>query len=233
MRRSKLYRSQAEFIDKGKHYSLTEAIELLKKMGHVKFDETIDLAFKLGIDPRQSDQNVRGALPLPKGTGKDIKICVVASDKAADEAKAAGADFVGMEEMIEKIKGGWTGFDILIATPSAMPSVRPLGRVLGPRGLMPNPKTGTVTDNVGAAVTEAKAGRVEYRADKGGCIHVPAGKVSFTNADIEENCNAIVDALIAAKPASSKGTYLQSATISSTMGPGIKLDTKTLVKKDA
>ena len=232
MRRSKLYRAQSESVDSVKYYSLTESIELLKKMGHVKFDETIDLAFRLGIDPRQSDQNVRGALPLPKGTGKDIKICVIASDKAADEAKAAGAEFVGMEEMIDKIKGGWTGFDILIATPSAMPSVRPLGRVLGPRGLMPNPKTGTVTDNVGAAVAEAKAGRVEYRADKGGCIHVPAGKVSFTAADIEENCDAIISALIAAKPASSKGIYLQSATISSTMGPGIKLDTKNLVKED-
>lgn len=231
MRRSKLYRAQASAVDNSKLYSLKDSIELLKEMGHVKFDETIDLAFKLGIDPRQSDQNVRGALPLPKGTGKDITICVIASDKAADEAKAAGAEFVGMEEMIDKIKGGWVGFDILIATPSAMPSVRPLGRVLGPRGLMPNPKTGTVTENTAAAVAEAKAGRVEYRADKGGCIHVPAGKVSFTSADIEENCDAIVAALVSARPASSKGIYLQSATISSTMGPGIKLDTKTIVKE--
>jgi len=233
MRRSKLYRSQASAVDSTKFHSLKESLEILKEMQHVKFDETVDLAFRLGIDPRQSDQNVRGALPLPKGTGKDVSVCVIASDKAADEAKAAGADFVGMEEMIDKIKGGWTGFDILIATPSAMPAVRPLGRVLGPRGLMPNPKTGTVTDNTAAAVKEAKAGRVEYRADKGGCIHVPAGKISFAVADLEENCDAIIAALMAAKPASSKGVYLQSATISSTMGPGIKLDTKNLVKAEA
>ena len=230
MRRSKRYRSIADSVDKNKLYTLEDSIELIKSLQGAKFDETIDLAFKLGIDPRQSDQNVRGALPLPKGTGKEVVICVIASDKAAEESKAAGADFVGMEEMIDKIKGGWTGFDVLIATPSAMPSVRPLGRVLGPRGLMPNPKTGTVTDNVGAAVKEAKAGRVEYRADKGACVHVPAGKISFSTADLIENCDAIVSAIMAAKPASSKGVYLQSATISSTMGPGIKLDTKSLVK---
>jgi large subunit ribosomal protein L1 len=231
MRRSKRYRSIAKAVDKNKQYSITEALELIKTFEGAKFDETVEMVFKLGIDPRQSDQNVRGALPLPKGTGKTgVKVCVIASDKAADEAKAAGADFVGMEELIDKIKGGWIDFDVLIATPSAMPSVRPLGRVLGPRGLMPNPKTGTVTDNVGAAVEEAKAGRVEYRNDKGACVHVPVGKVSFSVEDLLENCDAIVSAILAAKPPASKGIYLQNATISSTMGPGVKVDTKSLIK---
>ncbi len=229
MRRSKLYRSQSEAIDVNKYYNLKESLEILKGLAAPKFDQSIDLSFNLGIDTRQSDQNVRGALPLPKGTGKTVTVCVIASDKAADEAKAAGADFVGMEEIIDKIKGGWLGFDVLIATPSAMPAVRPLGRALGPRGLMPNPKTGTVTDNVGVAVAEAKAGRVEYRADKGGVVHVPVGKMSFDSADLEENIEAVVKALLAARPATTKGIYLQTATISSTMSPGIKLDTKSLV----
>ena len=228
--KSKLYKAQAETFEEMKIYSLGEGLELLKNMPHVKFDETVDMAFKLGIDPRQSDQNVRGAVPLPKGTGKTVKVAVVAADEAADQANAAGADFVGMEDLIAKMKDGWLDFDILIATPAAMAQVRPLGRVLGPRGLMPNPKTGTVTDNVTDAVNEAKAGRVEFRADKGACIHVPLGKVSFTPEDLIENCDAIVKALLRAKPASAKGVYVQSCTISSTMSPGIKIDTRDVMK---
>ena len=230
MPKSKLYKKQAEAIDIDKKYSVSDAFNILKEMPHVKFVESVDIAVKLGIDPRQSDQNVRIAIPLPKGTGKDVKVAVVAADTAADQAKAAGADFVGMEDLIAKMKDGWLEFDILIATPDAMQKVRPLGRVLGPRGLMPNPKTGTVTDNVGAAVTEAKAGRVELRADKGGCVHAGIGKISFSSEDLIANTEAVVSALLRAKPASAKGTYIQSISISSTMSPGIKIETKDLVK---
>lgn len=233
MSKSKLYRAQAEKIDSEKQYQLSEAISILKDMPAPKFDQTVDVAFKLGIDPRQSDQNVRGALPLPKGTGKAVSVVVIATDSAADEAKTANADVVGYEDIIEKIQGGWLDFDVLIATPAAMPKVRPLGRALGPRGLMPNPKTGTVTDNVGAAVKEAKAGRVEYRADRGACVHVPIGKMSFSAEDLLENCNAVVQALLRAKPASAKGVYVQSCTISSTMSPGIKVSTKELAKEQS
>jgi len=230
MPKSKLYKSQLEKFDINKRYGIEEALELLKAMPHTKFDETVELAIKLGIDPRQSDQNVRGAIPLPKGTGKVIKIAVVAADDAADEATAAGADFVGMEDLIAKMKDGWVDFDILIATPAAMAKVRPLGRVLGPRGLMPNPKTGTVTDNVAEAVAIAKAGRIEFRADKGGVIHVPFGKISFAVTDLHENLNVIIVALQKAKPASAKGIYFQNCTISTTMSPGIKLETKDVLK---
>lgn len=227
---SKLYKSQAETFDGMKIYSLGEGLELLKNMPHVKFDETVEIAIKLGVDPRQSDQNVRGAVSLPKGTGKSVKIAVVAADEAAKQAKDAGADFVGMEDLVAKMKDGWLEFDILIATPAAMAQVRPLGRVLGPRGLMPNPKTGTVTDNVADAVTEAKAGRVEFRADKGACVHVPLGKLSFQSEDLKDNCDAVVRAIIRAKPASAKGTYIKSCAISSTMSPGIKIDTRDILK---
>ena len=227
---SKLYKKQAEVIDKEKRYQLSEAFKILKEMPHVNFDESMDIAIKLGIDPRQSDQNVRIAIPLPKGTGKTVKVAVVAADAAADQAKAAGADFVGMEDLIAKMKDGWLEFDILIATPDAMQKVRPLGRVLGPRGLMPNPKTGTVTDNVESAIAEAKAGRVELRADKGGCVHAGIGKVSFSPEDLAVNAEAVVAALLRAKPASAKGTYIQSVTVSSTMSPGIRIDTKDIVK---
>jgi large subunit ribosomal protein L1 len=229
-KKSKLYRSQTEKFDRLNHYALKEAFEILKSMPHVKFDETVELAFKLGVDPRQSDQNVRGAIPLPKGTGKKVTVAVIASDAQADEAKQAGAEFVGFEDLIDKIKGGWLEFDVLIATPDAMPKVRPLGRVLGPRGLMPNPKTGTVTDQVGNAVNEAKAGRVEFRTDKGACIHVPVGKLSFSVDDLNENSSAVIGALLRARPASSKGTYMQSCTVSSTMSPGIKIDSKEFAK---
>ncbi|OGV45158.1 MAG: 50S ribosomal protein L1 [Lentisphaerae bacterium GWF2_44_16] len=230
MHRSKLYRSQSEKIDCAKLYNLREALKMLKEMPHVKFDQTVELAFKLGIDPKQTDQNVRGAIPLPKGTGKKVVVAVIASDASAEEAKKAGADFVGLDELVDKIKGGWVEFDVLIATPAAMPMVRPLGRALGPKGLMPNPKTGTVTDHVGKAVTEAKAGRVEFKNDRGACIHVPVGKLSFKAEDLEENGSTIIHAIMRAKPSTAKGIFMQSCTMSSTMSPGIKIDIKEFVK---
>jgi large subunit ribosomal protein L1 len=203
-----------------------EAFEILKEMSHVKFDESVDVAFKLGIDPKKSDQNVRGAIPLPKGTGKKVTVAVVAAGDQAEDAKSAGAEIVGFDDLIEKIKGGWLDFDVLIATPEAMKQVRPLGRVLGPRGLMPNPKTGTVTDAVGDAVKEAKAGRVEFRADRGACVHVAIGKLSFAAEDLKENFDAVINALTKARPATAKGTYFVSCTVSSTMSPGIKISSK-------
>ncbi|OGV56020.1 MAG: 50S ribosomal protein L1 [Lentisphaerae bacterium GWF2_52_8] len=230
MHRSKLYRSQAEKVDRLKKLDMGSALKLLKSLPPVKFDQTVELAFKLGIDPKQSDQSVRGAIPLPKGTGKKVRIAVIASEGAADEARAAGADYVGYEDLVNKIKEGWQEFDVLIATPAAMPLVRPLGRVLGPRGLMPNPKTGTVTDQVGAAVAEAKGGRVEFRADRGACVHVPVGKLSFAAEDLLANCEAVVHAIIRAKPASAKGIYMQSCTLSATMTPGIKVDVREMSK---
>ena len=226
MFRSKLYKSQQECYDRQQKYSTVDAFEILKKMSHVKFDETVDVAFKLGIDPKKSDQNVRGAIPLPKGTGKKVIVAVIATGAQAEDAKAAGAEFVGFDDLIEKIKGGWLEFDVLIATPEAMKQVRPLGRVLGPRGLMPNPKTGTVTDAVGAAVKDAKFGRVEYRADRGACVHVTVGKLSFTTEDLKENFDAILNALAKARPVTAKGIYFISCTISSTMSPGVKISNK-------
>ena len=213
MSSSKLYKAQMAAYNRDERYSILDAVNVLKAMPHVKFDETVDLAIKLGVDTRKSDQTVRGAVALPRGTGKSVKVCVVADGAQAEEAKAAGADIVGYEDVVEKIKGNWTDFDILIATPDAMKLVRPLGRQLGPRGLMPNPKTGTVTDSVGNAVKEAKAGRAEFRADRGGCVHVPCGKLSFDAEAIVENINAVVDALDKAKPATSKGTYFISCTV--------------------
>ena len=230
MRKSKLYKSRVETIDQSKLYALTDALEALKSAPSVKFDESVDLAIKLGIDPKQSDQNVRGAVALPKGVGKDTCVAVVASGDAAEQAKAAGADHVGMEDLVAKIKDGWLDFDVLIATPDAMKLVRPLGRVLGPRGLMPNPKTGTVTDDVGAGVKMAKAGRVEFRNDKGGCIHAPIGKLSFPVEDLAENFAAVVQALLRAKPASAKGVFIQKCALSATMGPSVKIDPKDFSK---
>ncbi len=226
MFRSKLYKSQSECYDRQQKYSAEEAFDIIKKMSHVKFDETVDVAFRLGIDPKKSDQSVRGAVPLPKGTGKKVVVAVIAAGAQADDAKAAGAEFVGFDDLIEKIKGGWLEFDVLIATPEAMKQVRPLGRVLGPRGLMPNPKTGTVTDAVGEAVKEAKFGRVEYRADRGACVHVAIGKLSFSVEDLKENFDAVTNALVKAKPTTAKGTYFISCTISSTMSPGVKINIK-------
>jgi large subunit ribosomal protein L1 len=232
MHKSKLYRQQVEALggDMQRRFGVEEAIEALKKLPGVKFDQTVEVAFKLGIDPRKSDQTVRGAVPLPCGTGKTVRVAVVADGDQAAQAKEAGADVVGYEDLVQQIKDGFQDFDILIATPDAMKMVRPLGRQLGPRGLMPNPKTGTVTEAVGAAVKEAKAGRAEFRADRGACVHVPFGKVSFEAAALKENFEAIVAALVKAKPATAKGTYLVSCTLSATMTPGLKINLKELVK---
>lgn len=223
-KRSKIYKLREKKVDRNKKYSLEDGISVLQSMPKMKFDETINLAIKLGVDPKQSDQNVRGAVALPKGTGKKIRVAVIADSQVAEKAKQAGADFAGMEDLIGKIKEGWMDFDVLIATPAAMQQVRTLGKVLGPKGLMPNPKTGTVTDQVDIAVKEAKAGRVEYRVDKGACVHVIAGKLSFKKEDLVENCNTIIHAIIRAKPASSKGIFFQSCTLSLTMSPGVKID---------
>ena len=230
MRKGKLYREQTTKFERQKLYSLEDTLKIVKDMPHAKFDETVEIAFKLGIDPKQSDQNVRGAVTLPKGTGKNIKVAVIASGQAAEDAKAAGADIVGFEDIIEKIKGGWLEFDSLITTPDAMPKVRPLGRALGPRGLMPNPKTGTVTNNITEAVKEAKAGRVEYRADRGACAHVPVGKLSFPLEDLMINCDTVIQAIISARPATTKGSYVLSCSVCSTMSPGIKVSTKDFAK---
>ena len=228
MRRSKLYKSQVSSFESTARYTIKEALDALKAMPAVKFDQTVEAAFRLGIDPRKSDQNVRGAVALPSGTGKSVRVAVVCDGPQAEAATAAGADYVGYEDLVEKIKNDWQEFDILIATPNAMKLVRPLGRQLGPRGLMPNPKTGTVTEDVANAVKEAKAGRVEFRADKGGCVHVPFGKLSFTAEALEANLRVIIDALVKARPTSTKGAYMLGCTVSATMTPGVKLATKEL-----
>ena len=231
-KKSKLYKAQLEKIGQQNPYLLLDALKVLKEMPQVKFDQTVEMAFKLGVDPKQTDQTVRGAVPLPKGTGKKVTVTVISdNDSHRNEATAAGADFVGFEDMIERIKGGWVDFDVLIASPSAMAKVRPLGRQLGPKGLMPNPKTGTVTEKIGDAVKEAKAGRVEFRADKGACVQVPVGKLSFSAEDLAENCMAVIRGLIKAKPASAKGVYLQTCTVSATMTPGLRVDIRTLAKE--
>ncbi len=224
--RSKLYRSRCEGLDRSRTYAFAEGVKLLKAMPKAKFDETVELSFKLGIDPRQSDQIVRGAMVMPRGTGKSQRVVVVADGPAAEAAKAAGADEVGNAELLQKIKGGWLDFDVLIATPAAMKDVRTLGRVLGPRGLMPNPKTGTVTDDTATAVKEAKAGRVEYRCDKGGCVQMPIGKLSFEADAILENLRAAFNTILRARPAAAKGQYVRSVTVSATMSPGIPLEIK-------
>lgn len=222
--RSKLYRSRCENLDRSKSYLFEEGVKLLKSMPTAKFDETVEMAFVLGIDPRQSDQIVRGAVVLPRGTGKTQKVVVVADGDAAAAAQAAAADEVGYQELLQKIKGGWLDFDILIATPAAMKEVRTLGRVLGPRGLMPNPKTGTVTDDTATAVKEAKAGRVEYRCDKAGCVMMPVGKLSFDAEALLDNMDTAFRTILKARPAAVKGQYMRAATLCSTMGPGIPLD---------
>ena len=231
-KKSKLYKAQAALVDRSTRLSLADGIKLLQSLPKVKFDQTVELSFKLGVDPKQTDQTVRGAVPLPRGTGKSVTVTVISDDEALrQQAIDAGADFVGYDDIIEKIKGGWVDFDVLIASPSAMTKVRPLGRQLGPKGLMPNPKTGTVTEKVGNAVTEAKAGRVEFRADKGACVQVPIGKLSFDADALCENAQAVVKAIVKAKPASAKGVYVQSFTLSATMTPGIRLDTREVTKE--
>ena len=210
-----------------REYPLDEAVSLIKKIKFAKFDETVEVHMRLGVDPKQSDQLVRGTVPLPHGSGKTVRVLVFAkSGPAAEAAKTAGAEYVGFEDMIKKCQEGWSDFDVAVATPEAMGEVRKLGKVLGPRGLMPNPKTGTVTDDTARAVKEVKAGRVEYKVDKAGNIHVPVGKVAFTATQIEENAHAVIDAVVKARPHSVKGTYIQSCTLSATMSPPVRVDLK-------
>lgn len=225
MKRGKAYQESAKLVDRTKLYDSLEAISLLKQTAKAKFDETVDLTVRLGVDPRHAEQQVRGAVVLPHGTGRSITVLVIAKGEKAKEAQEAGADFVGAEDMIEKIqKENWFGFDVCIATPDMMGLVGRLGRVLGPKGLMPNPKSGTVTMDVAKAVTDTKAGKVEYRLDKSAIMHVPIGKVSFTDEQLDENLDALMHAVVKARPAAAKGTYLRSVVISSTMGPGIKVN---------
>jgi large subunit ribosomal protein L1 len=220
----KKYNSALVNIDLNKEYPLDEALVVVKESVYTKFDETVDLAFNLGVDPRKSDQMVRGTVVLPHGTGKTVKVLVFAKGEKEKEAKEAGADFVGAEDLVEKIQKGWLEFDSAVATPDIMGLVGKLGKLLGPRGLMPNPKLGTVTFDVGKAVKEIKAGKVEYRTEKAGIIHVPIGKASFDKEKLADNATAVIRSIAKAKPASSKGKYIKKLTISSTMGPGLKLD---------
>lgn len=224
---SKRYKKALDQVDLNKTYSLKAAVEILAKFPKAKFDETIDLAFRLGVDPKQSDQMVRGTVPLPHGSGKVVRVLVFAkAGAAADAARAAGAEYVGFDDMIKKCQDGWSDFDVAVATPEAMAEVRKLGKVLGPRGLMPNPKTGTVTEDTAKAVKEVKAGRVEYKTDKAGNIHVPVGKISFAPAQIEENARAVMDAVNKARPNSVRGVYVQSCTLSATMSPPVRIELK-------
>ena len=220
----KRFASAQEAVDRDHYYSPREAIKLLKQLPDAKFDETIELSIRLGVDPRKADQMVRGAVSLPKGTGKTMRVAVFAKGEKAKDAETAGADVVGDDDLGERIQGGFRDFDAVIATPDMMPVVGKLGRVLGPRGLMPNPKSGTVTDDVAKAVSDIKGGRVEYRTDKVGNLHLIIGKKSFTEGDLVENYAAVIDEVYRAKPAAAKGRYLKSVTMASTMGPGIKID---------
>jgi large subunit ribosomal protein L1 len=215
-------------FDRDQFYTPTEALGLVKTMASAKFDESIDAALRLGVDPRKADQMVRGTVALPAGTGKDVRVAVFATGEAADEARAAGADIVGSDDLAADVESGKMDFDLVIATPDMMPLLGRLGRVLGPRGLMPNPKTGTVTTDVGKAVGEFKGGKVEYRTDRYGNVHVPLGKASFEPSALEANFRAVLDELQRAKPASAKGRYLRKITVSSTMGPGVHVDTTRL-----
>lgn len=225
---SKRQKAIRELIDTNKHYSITDAVELLKSLPPVKFEQTVDVAVNLGIDPRKSDQAVRGATTLPHGTGKSVRVAVFTQGANAEAAKAAGADLVGMEDLAEQIKGGMMDFDVVVADPAAMRVVGQLGQVLGPRGLMPNPKTGTVTPDVATAVRNAKAGQVRFRADKGGIIHGGIGRLNFDVNALKENLEALITDLKKAKPSTSKGVYLKKISLSTTMGPGVVIDIASL-----
>ncbi|MGM9823079.1 MAG: 50S ribosomal protein L1 [Muribaculaceae bacterium] len=228
---SKLTKNQklvSEKIEAGKAYTLKEAAELVKEVTFTKFDASVDIDVRLGVDPRKANQMVRGTVSLPNGTGKQVRVLVLCTADAEAAAKEAGADYVGLDEYIEKIKGGWTDIDVIITQPAIMGKIGALGRVLGPRGLMPNPKSGTVTPDVAKAVKEVKQGKIDFKVDKGGIVHTSIGKVSFTPEQIRENAKAFVDMILKLKPATAKGTYLKSVYLSSTMSPGIKVDTKSI-----
>jgi large subunit ribosomal protein L1 len=222
--RSKRYRAAAELVDRSKSYNLSDAVAALKKFPPTKFDQTVTVSIRLGVDPKQSDQMVRGTCPLPHGSGKQVRVLVFAEGQSAKAAKEAGAEYVGFKDLIEKVQGGFQDFDVAVATPAAMAEVRKLGKVLGPRGLMPNPKTGTVTDDTAKAVQEVKAGRVEFKLDKNGNIAVPVGKVSFEENALVENGNAVIEAVVRARPPTAKGRFLEGMTLSATMSPGIHVD---------
>jgi large subunit ribosomal protein L1 len=227
---SKRYKKALDLVQQEKAYPLAEAVEVLGKFPKPKFDETVEVAFHLGVDPRQSDQMVRGTVPLPHGSGRAVRVLVFAKPgPAADAARDAGAEFVGFDDLIKRCTEGWSGFDVAIATPEAMVEVRKLGKVLGPRGLMPNPKTGTVTDETAKAVKEFKAGKVEFKVDKGGNVHVPVGKRSFRPEQIVENTRSVVDAVTKAKPSGARGAYIRSCTMSGTMSPPIRLELRDIL----
>ncbi|HLR79829.1 MAG TPA: 50S ribosomal protein L1 [Bacillota bacterium] len=232
--KGKKYQESLDLIDRTKAYEIEEAIELVKQTAKASFDETVDAAYRLGVDPKKADQQIRGAMVLPHGTGKTKTVLVFAKGEKAKEAEAAGADYVGDEDLIAKINEGWLDFDVIVATPDMMGEVGKLGRILGPKGLMPNPKTGTVTFEIEKAVKEIKAGKVEYRVDKDANVHVPIGKVSFDQEQLIENFEAITETIAKARPHSTKGVYLKNIAVSSTMGPGIKVDPSkyTRVKSD-
>jgi large subunit ribosomal protein L1 len=228
---SKRYDAGMAKVGAGRQYSVEEALAVLKEMPAAKFDESVDLSFRLGVDPKHADQMVRGAVVLPHGIGKTVRVAVFAKGEKEREAREAGADVVGAEDLVERVQGGWMEFDTAIATPDLMGQVGRLGKVLGPRGLMPNPKLGTVTFDVGRAVRDGKAGKVEFRVDKAGNIHAPAGKRSFPVEHLVVNANAIIEAIMRAKPAAAKGTYLRSLTVSTTMGPGIQIDAQPITNQ--
>ncbi len=223
---SKKMKAALSKYDKNKLYTLDEASQLVKDLSFENFDASVDIAVRLGVDPRKADQMIRGVVTLPHGTGKDVRVLALVTPDKEDEAKEAGADYVGLDEYIDKIKKGWTDVDVIITMPSVMRKLGPLGRILGPRGLMPNPKTGTVTMDIGKAVKEVKAGKIDFRVDKKGIVHASIGKVSFDAQKIKENAEELIHTLNKMKPASTKGTYMKSIALSSTMGPGIKVDTK-------
>jgi large subunit ribosomal protein L1 len=231
MKRGKNYRAAAEKIDRLKEYALGDAVPLLKSLATAKFDETIELSANLGVDPRHADQQVRGTVVLPHGTGRKVTVLVLARGEKEKEAEEAGADYVGADEFIPKIQGGWLDVDAIIATPDLMGEVGKLGKVLGPKGLMPNPKSGTVTFDVGKAVKDVKAGKIEYRVDKGSNIHVPVGKMSFEESALHENIAVLVVELVRVKPSAAKGKYIKSMTISPTMGPAIRLDSQHILSE--
>ncbi len=228
--RSKRYRAAAALVEGSRKYALTEAVKTLKSFPTVKFDQTVTLSIKLGVDPKQSDQMVRGTCPLPNGSGKNVRVLVFATGQSAEAAKEAGAEHVGFEDLIKKVTAGFADFDVAIATPAAMAEVRKLGKVLGPRGLMPNPKTGTVTDDTAKAVKEVKAGRVEFKLDKNANVAVPVGKFSFVETALVENGSAVIDAVIKARPATAKGAFVENITLSATMSPGIAVDPTPFLK---
>jgi len=224
MKHGKKYVDSAKLIDRSNQYEVNEALDLVVKTGKAKFDETVEVHVKLGVDGRHADQQVRGAVVLPNGTGKSVRVLVFAKGDKVQAAQEAGAEYIGDEEMIAKINGGWMDFDVVIASPDMMGLVGRLGKVLGPRGLMPNPKAGTVTPDVAKAVTEAKAGKIEYRLDKTNIIHCPIGKVSFGVEKLQENFDALLNAIVRAKPAAAKGQYIRTCSVASTMGPGVKIN---------